>query len=68
MTAAARSARVIRARASAGSMPSGDREVVALARLAGYTVAEIAETLDMAPAEARSRMTSGIRALAQAVT
>ena len=49
-------------------MPSGDREVVALARLAGYTVAEIAETLDIAPAEARYRMTSGIRSLAQAVT
>jgi DNA-directed RNA polymerase specialized sigma24 family protein len=49
-------------------MPAGEREVVALARLAGYDVAEIAETLGIAPAEARCRMTSGVRALAQAVT
>ena len=49
-------------------MPAREREVVALARLAGYTVSEIADTLNIAPAEARVRMTSGIRALAQAVT
>jgi DNA-directed RNA polymerase specialized sigma24 family protein len=45
-------------------MPDGDREVVALARLGGYSVAEIAEALGIAPAEARSRMTSGLRAVA----
>jgi len=44
-------------------MPEGEREVVALARLGGYTVAEIAEALGIAPAEARSRMTSGLRAV-----
>jgi DNA-directed RNA polymerase specialized sigma24 family protein len=36
---------------------------VALARLGGYTVAEIAEALGIAPGEARSRMLSGLRAL-----
>jgi hypothetical protein len=45
-------------------MPEGQREVVALARLGGYSVAEIAEALGIAPAEARSRMTSGLRAVA----
>jgi DNA-directed RNA polymerase specialized sigma24 family protein len=44
-------------------MAEGDREVVALARLGGYTVAEIAEALGIAPGEARSRMLSGLRAL-----
>jgi DNA-directed RNA polymerase specialized sigma24 family protein len=44
-------------------MPPGDREVVALARLAGYSVPEIAEALGIAPGEARSRMMSGLRAL-----
>jgi DNA-directed RNA polymerase specialized sigma24 family protein len=44
-------------------VPSPEREIIALARLAGYSVAEIAETLDIEPAEARSRMTSGLRAL-----
>jgi DNA-directed RNA polymerase specialized sigma24 family protein len=44
-------------------MPAPEREVVALARLAGYSVGEIAETLGIAPGEARSRMTSGLRAL-----
>jgi DNA-directed RNA polymerase specialized sigma24 family protein len=48
-------------------MAAGEREVVALARLAGYDVGEIAEALDIAPDEARSRMTSGIRTLARAV-
>jgi DNA-directed RNA polymerase specialized sigma24 family protein len=39
-----------------------EREVVALARLGGYTVPEIAEALDIDPAEARARMTSALRA------
>jgi Sigma-70, region 4 len=44
-------------------MPEGDREVVALARLAGYSVGEIADALGIAPGEARSRMVSGLRAV-----
>ena len=40
-----------------------EREVVALARLGGFTVMEIAEALGIAPAEARSRMTSALRAV-----
>jgi hypothetical protein len=39
-----------------------EREVVALARLGGYTVPEISEALDIAPAEARARMTRALRA------
>jgi DNA-directed RNA polymerase specialized sigma24 family protein len=44
-------------------MPAGEREVVALARLGGYSVPEIAEALGIAPGEARSRMTRGLRAV-----
>jgi DNA-directed RNA polymerase specialized sigma24 family protein len=44
-------------------MPGPEREVIALARLAGYTVPEIAELLDIDPAEARGRMVRGLRAL-----
>jgi len=44
-------------------MPAPEREVVALARLGGYSVGEIAETLGIPPGEARARMTSGLRAL-----
>ena len=43
-------------------MPEPEREVVALARLAGYSVTEIADALHIEPAEARSRMTRGLRA------
>jgi hypothetical protein len=39
-----------------------DREAVALARVAGYSVSEVAGALGIAPAEARSRLTSGLRA------
>jgi DNA-binding NarL/FixJ family response regulator len=39
-----------------------EREVVALARLGGYTVPEIAETLGIDPAEARARMTRALHA------
>lgn len=49
-------------------MREEDREVVALARVAGYTVAEIAAALDIPADEARERMTSGVRALAAAVS
>jgi DNA-directed RNA polymerase specialized sigma24 family protein len=44
-------------------MPEPEREVVALARLARYSVTEIAELLEIPADEARSRMTSGLRAL-----
>jgi DNA-directed RNA polymerase specialized sigma24 family protein len=47
-----------------GAMGAGERDVVALARLAGYSVPEIAEALGIAPPEVRSRLTSGVRALA----
>jgi DNA-directed RNA polymerase specialized sigma24 family protein len=45
-------------------MAPSEREVVALARLAGYTVPEIAATLGIEPAEARARMTRALRAVA----
>jgi DNA-directed RNA polymerase specialized sigma24 family protein len=44
-------------------MPAPEREVIALARLARYSVDEIADALGIAPAEARARMASGLRAL-----
>jgi DNA-directed RNA polymerase specialized sigma24 family protein len=44
-------------------MPEPEREVIALARLAGCSVDEIADLLGIAPAEARARMTRGLRAL-----
>jgi len=44
-------------------MPEPEREVIALARLAGYSVDEIADLLAISPAEARARMASGLRAL-----
>ena len=44
-------------------MPEPEREVIALARLAGYSVDEIADLLAVSPTEARARMTSGLRAL-----
>jgi DNA-binding NarL/FixJ family response regulator len=47
---------------SLAPMRTEEREVVALARLGGYTVPEIAEALGIAPAEARARMTSALRA------
>jgi DNA-directed RNA polymerase specialized sigma24 family protein len=43
-------------------MQAEERDVVALARLGGYTVPEIAEALGIDPAEARARMTSALRA------
>jgi DNA-directed RNA polymerase specialized sigma24 family protein len=49
-------------------MREEDREVVALARVAGYTVAEVAAALDIPTDEAQERMTSGVRALAAAVS
>jgi DNA-directed RNA polymerase specialized sigma24 family protein len=44
-------------------MPAPEREVIALARLARYSVDEIADMLGIEPAEARARMTRGLRAL-----
>jgi DNA-directed RNA polymerase specialized sigma24 family protein len=50
------------------AMTGEDREAVALARVAGYTVDEVAFALGIDPAEARTRMTNGIRSLAAGVT
>jgi DNA-directed RNA polymerase specialized sigma24 family protein len=44
-------------------MPEPEREVIALARLARYSVDEIADLLGIAPDEARARMTRGLRSL-----
>jgi DNA-directed RNA polymerase specialized sigma24 family protein len=51
--------------AAFAAMPPPEREAIALARLAHYTVAEIADVLGIDPAEARLRMTNGLRAAAQ---
>ena len=48
---------------SFAAMSADDREVVALARLAGYSVAEVAQALGIAPSEARLRMVNGLRAV-----
>ena len=45
------------------SMPPQAREAVALARLAGYSVEEIARTLAIAPAEVKRRLCAGLEAL-----
>jgi hypothetical protein len=45
------------------SMEPGDREAVALARLAGYTVAEVAATLGTGTADVKARMLRGLRTL-----
>ena len=42
-------------------MPGPEREVVALARLAGYTVPEIAAMLGLEPGEVRARMLTALR-------
>ena len=47
-----------------GLIDPQDREAVALARLAGYSVDEIALTLEIAPAEAKRRLRGGLEALA----
>lgn len=52
---------------SLAPMTAEDRETVALARMAGYTVDEVAGALGIASAEVRSRMATGLRALAMAV-
>jgi DNA-directed RNA polymerase specialized sigma24 family protein len=43
------------------AMAPGERDVVVLARLARYTVPEIATALGLAEPEVRSRMLSGLR-------
>jgi DNA-directed RNA polymerase specialized sigma24 family protein len=50
------------------AMRAEDREAVALARLAGYSITEVADALEIPPSEARSRMTSGVKTLAATVT
>jgi len=44
-----------------------DREAIALARLAGYSVAEIARALEVSPAEVKRRMSRGLRSVAAAI-
>jgi DNA-directed RNA polymerase specialized sigma24 family protein len=44
-------------------MPEPEREAIALARLAGCSVDEIADLLAISPAEARARMMRGLRSL-----
>jgi DNA-directed RNA polymerase specialized sigma24 family protein len=47
-------------------MRDEDRQVVALARLTGASTGRVATVLGISPEEARSRMTSGLRALLSA--
>ncbi len=46
-----------------GGIAPQDREAVALARLAGYSVDEIALTLEIAPAEVKRRLRAGLEAI-----
>ena len=41
-----------------------DREAIALARLGGYSVAEIARVLELSRAEVKRRMSRGLRSVA----
>jgi hypothetical protein len=47
-----------------GVIAPQDREAVALARLAGYSVEEIAMTLELSPAETKRRLRAGLEAIA----
>lgn len=44
-----------------------DREAIALARLAGYSVAEIARALETSASEVKRRMSRGLRSVAAAI-
>ena len=44
-----------------------DREPIALARLGGYSVTEIARALEISPAEVKRRMSRGLRSVAAAM-
>jgi len=44
-----------------------DREAIALARLAGYSVAEIARVLETSASEVKRRMSRGLRSVAAAI-
>ena len=44
-----------------------DREPIALARLGGYSVAEIARALEISPAEVKRRMSRGLSRVAEAM-
>lgn len=48
------------------AMAPGDREAVALARLAGYSEAEVADALGIEAGAVRARLLRGLRALAAA--
>ena len=45
-----------------------DREAIALARLAGYSVAEIARALETSASEVKRRMSRGLRSVAASMT
>ena len=45
-----------------------DRETIALARLGGYSVAEISGALEIGPAEVKRRMSRGLRSVAAALS
>jgi DNA-directed RNA polymerase specialized sigma24 family protein len=49
-------------------MQADDREAIALARLAGYSVAEIAVSLDTTVDDVKARMLRGLRSSAQALS
>ena len=46
----------------------GDREAIALARLGGYTVSEIAWALQTSPREVKRRMARGVRSVAARIS
>jgi Sigma-70, region 4 len=50
------------------AMEADDREAIALARLAGYSVGEIAVTLDTSVDDVKARMLRGLRTAAQALS
>jgi DNA-directed RNA polymerase specialized sigma24 family protein len=49
------------------AMEADDREAIALARLAGYSVAEIATTLETSVDDVKARMRRGLQSAAQAL-
>jgi DNA-directed RNA polymerase specialized sigma24 family protein len=50
------------------AMDERDREAIALARLGGYSVAEICRALEISPDEAKRRMSRGLRSVAAKIS
>jgi DNA-directed RNA polymerase specialized sigma24 family protein len=50
------------------AIDEGDREAIALARLAGYSVAEIAGALEISPQEVKRRISRGLGTLAAQIS